>query len=300
MGHRYLPLIAAATTGILVGAAIVATRFVIGQVSPASLALLRYLIGCCCLVPLALGGPRPHVRLQDVVPIGLLGMVQFGVVVGLLNVALQVLPSARAALIFATSPLLTLMLATVLGVERVTVPKFTGVVLTIVGVGVALGEAPLAGGTAPMSWQGEGAVVGSALSAAVCSVLYRPYVRRYPPLTLSVVAMSASVLLLAVLAAREGFFTALPRLTLPGWGAVFFIGISSGIGYYLWLWALRHRPPTSVTVFLALNPVTATGLGAVFLHERISTSFVAGLLCVAGGLWLAQWQPQRMRDTAES
>ncbi len=40
-----LPAAAAATTGILVGAAMVATRFVIDQTSPASLALLRYVIG---------------------------------------------------------------------------------------------------------------------------------------------------------------------------------------------------------------------------------------------------------------
>lgn len=55
--------------------------------------------------------------------------------------------------------------------------------------------------------------------------------------------------------------------------AVGFIGVSSGIGYYLWLWALNHTTPTKVTVFLALSPVTATILGGVFLAERVSTTF---------------------------
>ena len=42
---------AAAATGIQVGAAMVATRLVVDQAGPASLALLRYCIGVCCLLP---------------------------------------------------------------------------------------------------------------------------------------------------------------------------------------------------------------------------------------------------------
>jgi len=58
------------------------------------------------------------------------------------------------------------------------------------------------------------------------------------------------------------------------------------------LWALNHTTPTKVTVFLALSPITATALGALWLGEKISTTFLIGLCCVALGLWLAHWQPQ--------
>ena len=51
----FLPAAAAAATGIFVGSTMVATRFVIDQTDPASLALLRYLIGVLCLAaPVAL------------------------------------------------------------------------------------------------------------------------------------------------------------------------------------------------------------------------------------------------------
>lgn len=121
-----------------------------------------------------------------------------------------------------------------------------------------------------MHWLGDGAVLISAFSAALCSVLYRPYLQKYPPLQVSVYAMLASVLFLAILAMDEGFFRAVPQFTLSGWMAIGFIGISSGIGYYLWLWALRHTTPTNVTVFLALNPITATSLSILVLGEKIS------------------------------
>jgi drug/metabolite transporter (DMT)-like permease len=271
----------------------VATRFVIDQSSPASLALLRYLVGFLCLLPPTLMASRVRFARGDLLPISVLGIMQFGIVITLLNYALQFIPSARAALIFATVPLQTMLLGAALGRERMTVAKSLGVLLTIVGVGLALGEKVLAPGNAAGSWLGELAVLGSALSAAVCSILYRPYLQRYPTLPVSAYAMFASVVFLALFAAGEGFFNAFPAFTPAGWAAVAFIGVSSGVGYYLWLWALNNTTPTRVTVFLALSPITATILGALFLAEATSPTSLLGLGCVALGLWLAHWQGRR-------
>jgi drug/metabolite transporter (DMT)-like permease len=287
---RFLAAAAAAATGVQVGSAMVATRVVVDQTGPTSLALLRYVIGFCCLLPVVwlFAGPVRFAR-RDVLPIALLGITQFGILIALLNYGLRFIPSARAALIFATFPLLTMVLAAALGHERLTLPKILGVLLTIAGVGVALGEKALQGGGA-QEWVGELAVFASALSGAVCSVLYRPYLRKYPALPVSAFAMLASVGFLAILAAGEGFFASPPRFTPGGWLAIVFIGLSSGVGYYLWLWALGHAPATQVTVFLALSPITAAGLGALFLGEAISGVSAVGLACVALGLWLAHWR----------
>ena len=287
---RFLAAAAAAATGVQVGSAMVATRFVVDQTGPTSLALLRYALGFCCLLPVVWlsAGPVRFAR-RDVLPIALLGITQFGILIALLNYGLRFIPSARAALIFATFPLLTMVLAAALGHERLTLPKILGVLLTIAGVGVALGEKALQGGGG-QEWVGELAVFASALSGAVCSVLYRPYLRKYPALPVSAFAMLASVGFLAILAAGEGFFVSPPHFTPGGWLAIVFIGLSSGVGYYLWLWALGHAPATQVTVFLALSPITAAGLGALFLGEAISAVSAVGLACVALGLWLSHWR----------
>jgi drug/metabolite transporter (DMT)-like permease len=272
---------------VQVGSAIVATRFVVDQTAPASLALLRYAIGVCCLLPFALrSGLRTRVLRRDLPPIALLGIGQFGILIALLNYGLQFVPSARAALIFATFPLLTMLVAAALGHERLTFAKSAGVLLALLGVAFALGEKAL-GARSGGGWVGEAAVLASALTGAVCSVLYRPYLRRYPTLPVSAFAMLASVAFLTVPAARDGFFAAVPRFTVGGWLAVLFIGIGSGVGYYLWLWALGRATPTEVTVFLALSPITATGLGALLLGEAVSALSLLGLACVAFGLRFA-------------
>jgi drug/metabolite transporter (DMT)-like permease len=266
----------------------VATRFVVDQTGPASLALLRYAIGACCLIPVLLL-TRSHVRIasRDMAPIALLGITQFGILIALLNYGLRSVPAGRAALIFATLPLLTSLVAATLGRERLTPSKLAGVLLTIAGVALALGDRTLRPGAPDAAWLGELAVLASALSGAVCSVLYRPYLEKYPTLPVSTFAMLASVAFLAVLAAREGFFTSPPVLTSGGWLAVAFIGLGSGGGYYLWLWALNHGTPTQVTMFLALSPVTATMLGAWLLGEPVSRLLAVGLASVVAGLALA-------------
>lgn len=277
---------AAATTGILVGSAIVATRFVIDQSTPLSLALLRYLIGFLVLLPPALLSARVRLERRDLLPIGLLGIAQFGILIALLNYALELIPAARAALVFATLPLLTMVMAWALRREPLSVAKTAGVLLTIVGVGLALGEKVVQGAaTAESGWLGELAVFGSALIGAACSVLYRPYLRRYPTLQVSAIAMLSAIGFLAVVAAGQGSLDAFPRFTLGGWLAVLFIGVSSGVGYFLWLWALSRGTPTRVTAFLALSPVTAVVLGVIFLGEGVTLLTVAGLACVALGLW---------------
>jgi drug/metabolite transporter (DMT)-like permease len=283
-----LAVLVAAATGVQVGSAMVATRYVVDQTGPASLALLLYAIGVCCLAPAVVAaGPLPRFARRDLGPIALLGISQFGILITLLNHGLRVVPSTRAALIFSTFPLITMLFAAAIGQERLTWPKFTGVALTIVGVGIAVGEKALAGGPPAHAWVGEGLVLASAVTGAVCSVLYRPYVRRYGALPVSAVAMLASVVVLAGLAAGEGFFGRVPSFTPLGWAAVLFIGIGSGIGYFFWLWALAHAEATRVTAFMSLSPITAAVLGAWLLSERVSAAALAGLASVALGLWLA-------------
>lgn len=282
-----LPAAAAAGAGVLVGTGIVATRFVIEQTDPASLAFMRYLIGVSCLLPAAAAAGRVRFARRDHLPIALLGIAQFGILIVLLNFGLTRISSAFGAVLFATLPMITLLLSAASKQEAITLGKVLGVALTIVGVSFALADRLGLPAVGQDLWIGALAVLASAFTGALCSVLYRPYLTRYPPLQISAYAMLASVLFLAVPAAFEGFFSELPDLTTGGWLAVLFIGLSSAAGYFLWLWALRHSPPTKVTIFLALNPIAATALGALLLSEQISPLFLVGLGCVVAGIWVA-------------
>lgn len=271
-----------------VGAAIVASRFVVAEVPPLTLAMLRYAIGFLCLLPFALPALRGAIALlrpRDLLAMAALGTGQFGILIALLNWGLQSVPAAPAALLFSLFPLLTLVFGAATGREQVTRPLAAGVLLSIAGVALSLLpklQAGHAGG-----WWGELAVLASACVGALCSVLYRPYLQRYPTVPVSAFAMLASVLFLALIALREDWPAQISGLDAQAWAVIAFIGLSSGVGYFWWLYALKHESPTRVTVFLALNPVTAALLGWLLLGEPLQASLLAALALIALGLWLA-------------
>ena len=289
MNRTALAVLAAAITGIQVGAAITATRYVAADISPASLAFLRYAIGVACLLPAVAMAGRIRFARADLVPIAALGIGQFGVLIALLNYGLRTVPAARGALIFASFPLLTLAVAAWLGHERVTARKICGILATMCGVFLALSDKVLDGASIH-GWSalgGELAILASAATGAICSVLYRPYLVRYPTLPVSAFAMLAAALALAVPAALDDLFAAPAALSRGAWAAIVFIGLSSGGGYVLWLWALKNIAATRVTVFLALSPITAAALGVALLGEPVTAGMMAGVVCVVMGLWLA-------------
>ena len=291
--NRWAPW-AAAAVGVQVGAAIVATRIVVDQLGPATLAALRYAIGLASLLPFVWHATRreaaarasaPKIRANELPRIVLLGIGQFGLLIALLNFGLKSVPAAKGALLFAAFPLLTLIVATLLGHERLGWRQCLGVGLTLAAVALALG---------PQAWQahgslaGELAILGSALCGAVCSVLYRPVLQRHAALPVSAIAMAAAVVVLGLCAPFEDAAVRLPQVDARGWAAIVFIGTSSGIGYFLWLWALRHAPASRVTLFLSLSPLTAMALGTLLLGEPLQTSLLLALGLVVAGLWVAQ------------
>lgn len=290
MNHTSLAIFAAAATGVQVGAAITATRLVANDISPASLAFLRYAIGVACLIPAIAMAQRVRFARADIFPIAALGIGQFGVLIALLNFGLKTVPAGRGALIFASFPLITLIVAALAGHERITANRIIGIFATLLGVFLALSDKMFGGvSTASSSGElvGELAILGAAAVGAICSVLYRPYLHRYPTLPVSAFAMAAAALALLIPAMFDDLFVAPARLGAPAWAAIIFIGLSSGSFYVVWLWALKTIAASRVTVFLALSPITAALLGAAFLGEPLTVATIAGVACVAMGLWVA-------------
>jgi drug/metabolite transporter (DMT)-like permease len=284
---------------VQVGAAIVASRFAVAEVPPLTLAMLRYAIGFACLLPFAWASLRSAHRLpprpagasawHDCFAMAALGIGQFGILIALLNFGLQRIGAAPAALVFSLFPLLTMLLASTLGRERITPSLAAGVLATIAGVALAL--APKLAAAQAGDWWGEAAVIAAACTGALCSVLYRPYLQRYPTVPVSAFAMLASVLFLGVLALGEHWPSRIAGFSPQAWGAVLFIGVSSGIGYFWWLYALKHESPTRVTVFLALSPATAALLGWAWLGEPLQAGGLAALALIVLGLALATRVP---------
>ncbi|WP_205123518.1 DMT family transporter [Marimonas lutisalis] len=280
--NRPLGLIAAALTGVQVGLALVVTRAIATEVGPMQIALLRYAVGVLVLLPFFLRGRFAPVRRRDLAPVLALGVVQFGVLVALLNASVQRISAGQASVLFATFPLLTMAVAAALGQERLSVRKLSGGALSVVGVALCLGVSHM-----PSEPAGVALALGAALAGAVCAVLYRPYLPRYPTLQIGTLAMIAAVLALLPASLLEAPLGDIAGFAGHVWGAMLFIGLSSGAGYVLWLTALRHAAPTEATLLLSLSPVVAAATGWLWLGERVGWTGSVGIALVLAGIALA-------------
>ncbi|WP_321921534.1 DMT family transporter [Paraburkholderia guartelaensis] len=294
MSARAAATLAAATTGILVGAAMVSTRAVSAEASPATLAFLRYFIGMGVLAAPVWLGTRPRFARRDAVAISLLGIFQFAVLIVLLNHALAILPAATCALVFSTMPLFTMTLAVASRSEAFSLPKLFGFLIALAGVAILLGVPsahPGSRDTGALS-----ALLSATLIGAVCSLLYRPLLKRYPALPTSALAMSAAVVFLVGLC----WITAqplVPTLSMTQWGNVGFIGLSSGVGYFCWLWALSRLDASRVVGFQALDPVTAAVIEVAVTRQWPSSTLVIAVALVVSGLFVSQRRkPKRRRE----
>lgn len=278
---------------VLVGATVFVSRSVIADLTPIRLALLRYAIGAVVLLPFALAR-RQRVRREDLAAVALLGIAQFAVVVVLLNASLEGIGSGEAALLFATTPILSMLFATALRRETMRPTRVAGVLLSVAGVGAVVGGDLFTHGSV---WIGYALALASAATAALCGVMYSPYLRRYPATTVSAYAMVASVIALAVAGTLIETWSP-PALDASGWIDVLFVGIASAAGYYLLLFALGRTGATEVMAFLAVSPVTAAALGALFAGEAVPNAFPLGVVLVAAGLWLTTGRTERARATS--
>jgi drug/metabolite transporter (DMT)-like permease len=222
-------------------------------------------------------------RPGDLAAVSALGIVQFGVLIWLLNWGLSRVPAADGAVLFATFPLLAQLFAAAGGVEPISRDRLLGALAAFAGVAIAMGG-HFGGGSFP----GTIAVLASAACGALCSVLYRPYLGRAAPLAVGAIAMLASVVALAPPALVWGRPV---TLAFWGWVAVAGLGVASGVFYWLWLFALKHAGPARATVFLALSPPSAGLVGAVWLGEWPGIELWSGMIAVAIGLRLATRAP---------
>ncbi len=167
-------ILAAILSSALGGTAIGATRYIAGVADPLALGGFRFGIGCALLLPLAAlsGGDWPQRR--DWPGVAALGLLFFGLFPILFNASLIFTTAARGAMALCTLPLLTMAVGAILGVEKLTSRKTTGVLIAMAGVALAL----LSGlAFAPAgAWRGYLLMIGAAFCMALYNVWSKPFI----------------------------------------------------------------------------------------------------------------------------
>ncbi len=280
---------------MLIGASVVAVRAVTPETEPAGLAFMRYggaAVAMLAIVAFWPGLPAFRIAWRDLPMVAVLGVMQFAIFYLFFNHGIQHITASRAALVISLIPFVTMSLAALRGIERLSWRKSLGVALTIAGVATALAPRLLSEDTGERVWLGALLIFCSVCTGSSYNVISPPFLARMPASTFTAVALVAGALALAPVAAAEGFFASPPALSVQGWLCVLFLAGPAGFASILMFnWALNRTSPTGVTVFLSLAPITAVALGVALLDEPLTVELIAGLLLVLAGLYTASRRP---------
>jgi drug/metabolite transporter (DMT)-like permease len=278
----------AALAAVLFGASVVAVRIAVRDVPPLSLAFLRFGQGALLLIVGLAFVRRDLLRVarRDLPFIALLGILFYAIFPVTFNAGMQYVDASRGAILLATMPLFTVVLARSAAHERLLPRQVIGVLVSFFGVAIIMSSG---GGSGAGSTRGYVLLLTTALCGATYNVLAKRVLARYSGITVSAYAMIFGVLCLAPLTITD---IAAHIATLHGETLVMvvFLGVLGGaLSFTLWTIALAHLSPTEVSVYINLNPVAATLLGAVVLHERLSVQFGLGFVAVAMGVMIVNW-----------
>jgi len=262
-------------------------KITVGQIETETLVAGRLLIGAAILTAVLYArGQRLPGQLR------MWGHFLFTGVVGLVLPFLlitwgeQSISSGMAAILNATTPLFTVLLAyAVTREERLSGLRLVGLGLGFVGVVIAVGLDALEQPGASL-W-GQLAVLLAALCYGVNGLYARRAFRGVPPLVPATGQMLAGALVaLLVALLRNG----LPQRA-PSAGAVGALlalaVLGTALAYLLFYTLLERLGATRTSMVTYLLPPLALVYGALFLREPVSLQAVGGLLLVLLGIVLA-------------
>ena len=257
---------------------------------PIGFAFIRFLLaGLVLLVALRWREGSVGVPRQLVVPLALLGALGFGVYQVLWATGLTVTTAGTSALIVATTPIWTALVAIAMRTETPHWARFVGAALGFLGVALVVASRGF-----DLGGSGLGALL--TLGAAVCwgsyLALSAPLLATLSPLRLTTWAILAGTVVMAIPGIAQLAAAG------PGWAssetlvAIAYSGIvAGGLANVLIFRAIALVGPSRVANLQLLVPALTVLLAAAVLGEPILVGQVVGGAVIVAGILVARRAP---------
>jgi drug/metabolite transporter (DMT)-like permease len=276
---------------ILWGGSFFFTKIVVQELPPLTVALGRVALAASALVLVArLSGVALPAHRAEWRPYLLMGLLNNVIPFSLIFWGQTHIPSGLAAILNATTPLFTVLVAHVATRdEKLNAARLSGVAAGLAGVAVMIGPDVLRALDANV-W-GQLACLGAALSYAFAGVYGRRF-RAEPPLRVAACQLAASSALLmpAVIAIDQPWMLAVPSMmTLAALAALALL--STALAYVIFFRLLGRAGATNVLLVTFLIPISAILLGTLILGEQLAARHIAGMIAIAIGLAAIDGRP---------
>ncbi len=267
-------------------------RASVREIPPLSLAFARFFLAACLVWPLTRRFRQPIAR-RDRFAVWCLGLAGVTFYFGFENYGLKYTTASHGALIIATIPLVTEIVAALRSRRRPARRVLLGSLLALAGVAVLIG--PGEGGATLL---GDALMFGAVATWVWYSFLVERLAGRYPNLQLTQSILLVGTVTFFPGAAAEMIFAPVPWPSPAAWGGVVFLGVfCSALGYHFWNQAIPALGVTTTTNLLYTLPLVGVAGGILMLGEPLNAGLVGGGLMVLGGVCLASWRRRAEKTT---
>src|SRR6266496_5954320 len=269
-------------------------KIAVQEVGPITLVAFRTLFGLSFGIVVILIQRTPLPRsFKEWFPVLLLGITNVAIPFFLISWGEQSIDSAVAAILDATVPLFTILIAHyLLHDDKMTVPKVVGLLIGFAGVVILMSKDI---GASFGSVLGQLAVVLACVFYAGSSVFARKTTEDTPGILRSAGPLLSATVIMWLTTFLIERPLKIPHLGIT-WIALLFLGVfGSGLAFVLSYYLLHEIGPTRTSMVTYLFPIGGVILGVIFLNEKLSWQLLAGTILVIASLAVVNW---RQRSTS--
>lgn len=278
-----------------------AARFIVRELPPAWVPVVRFGFAGLLLLPFVADGKVLARIFRRDWPL-LLAAAAMCVPVnqGFFLNAARLGPTSHVGLFYATSPLVVLLLAWAMRLERPDLGRLWGVLASVAGVCIIGVGSLWHGGSPPAEARAtmlaDGLLVGAVLSWGAYLAVSKPLVMRHGSLpVLAATFLFGALLDLPIALIASPTIPHLSQVTPPAWTALAVLTlIITPVNLACQNLAMRRLDASQVANFSNVSPILTVIWGAWLFSESISASLVVGgALTLAGVFWTGLSRPQR-------
>jgi drug/metabolite transporter (DMT)-like permease len=275
-------------------------KIAVQEVGPITLVAFRVLFGLLFGVAVILiRRPTLSRDVRSWAPMLLLGITNVAIPFFLISWGEQSIDSGVAAILDATVPLFTILIAHYfLRDDKITIPKVLGLLTGFAGVVVLMSKDL---GVSHSSLLGQLAVVLASMFYAGSGVFARKHTEDAPNIMRSVGPLISSTAVMWLAAPALEAPLKIPQLPIT-WVALLWLGIlGSGFAFILMYHLIHEIGPTRTSMVTYIFPLGGVILGVLFLHEQLTWEVAVGALLIIAGMAFvsAEPKPRLVEEAAE-
>jgi drug/metabolite transporter (DMT)-like permease len=214
----------------------------------------------------------------------------------------QYVASGLAAVIVAMVPFWTVLVEALLPTgERLTRRTLLGLAVGFLGIIVLVWPELTIGGAGGRQFVlGVVALQIACLGWAIGTSYTKRNALQASPLGASAMQMILSGIMLLAIATATGEWSRLSFTTRSAAAMVYLVVFGSLVGYSAYVYALRHLPVSTVSLYAYVNPIIAVVLGTLILSEPFSTRILLAAAMVFVGIGIVRTGTPGARETGAS